>query len=222
MMHIKICGLTNLDDALSAVEAGADMLGFNFYTPSPRYISPETCKEIVQNLCKEYPERMRQVHLVGVFVNTRVEQICSVLDTCKLALAQLSGDETPPDVEVLAGKAFKVLRSTKHTSLVQYAQDFSVREMPPSFLVDAGSIGEYGGTGKTADWEQACLLARKFPILLAGGLTPANVAQAVYKVQPWGVDVASGVESAPGKKDHEKMQAFVKAAKSACEEIVRC
>ena len=222
MIHIKICGLTGLEDALKAIEAGADMLGFNFYPRSPRYVAPEVCRKIVQGLNREIPQRMETVRLVGVFVNMPPDQALAILETCNLSMAQLSGDELPSDLECLGERAFKALRAGEKQTLAQLAQSFPVRETPPAFLVDAGSAGQYGGTGQVADWDQACMLSQRLPILLAGGLSPINVAQAVRSVQPWGVDVASGVESAPGKKDFKKMAAFVEAARSACEEIVRC
>jgi phosphoribosylanthranilate isomerase len=144
---------------------------------------------------------------VGVFVNATAAEIRATMDTCALTLAQLHGDETVGMVKSLQGKAFKAFRG------IPLNPDDFTRDGAPAFLVDASVKGEYGGTGVTADWNTAAELARCYPILLAGGLTPENVGEAVQRVQPWGVDVASGVESAPGVKDVAKMQAFVQAVK---------
>jgi len=144
---------------------------------------------------------------VGVFVNASMAEVRAALETCALTLAQLHGDETPEMVNSLYGKAFKAFRGIPR-SLHGFA-----REDPPAFLIDASVKGAYGGTGVTADWGIAAELARQYPLLLAGGLTPQNVAEAVRRVKPWAVDVASGVESSPGVKDPAKMRAFVRAVR---------
>jgi phosphoribosylanthranilate isomerase len=212
MTHIKICGITSLEDALAAIEAGADYLGFNFYPPSPRSILPEACAEITAVLQREHP----QVQLVGVFVNMPVEQVKAILTGCSLHLAQLHGDETPEMTASFTGQAFKAIRlSTDFFADSRIRTDFEsqiqLRTRPPAVLIDAAVKGAYGGTGVTADWSVAAELAKRVPLLLAGGLTAENVGAAVRQVRPWGVDTASGVESSPGKKDAAKMKAFVKA-----------
>jgi len=203
MTKIKICGIKTVTDALAAIEAGADYLGFNFYPKSVRFIEKNVCAEITSVLKKEHP----QIKLVGVFVNSLMEEVKGILDTCSLDLAQLHGDETPEMLNELDGRAFKAFRGIPE-SINGFA-----RNEPPAFLVDAAVKGVYGGSGVTADWSGAAELAKKYPLLLAGGLTPENVAEAIGRVKPWGVDVASGVESAPGKKDPTKMKAFVQAVK---------
>ena len=205
MTKIKICGIKTLKDALAAIEAGADYLGFNFYPKSVRFIEKSACAEITSMLMREH----QQIKLVGVFVNSSVEDVKEILDTCSLDLAQLHGDETPEMLSAFNGKAFKAIRLSAQ-SVDPSAYPF-LESALPALLVDAAVKGVYGGSGITADWTAAAELAKKYPLLLAGGLTSENVADAVRQVQPWGVDVASGVESAPGEKDAEKMKAFVRA-----------
>jgi phosphoribosylanthranilate isomerase len=202
MTIIKICGIKNLNDALAAMDAGADMLGFNFYPKSPRYIDVGRCRDIMSVM-----RRYGGITYVGVFVNSSVEEIRTTMETCGLSLAQLHGDETPEVLSILDGKAFKAFRGIPENV------DGFARSESPAFLVDASVKGLYGGSGVTADWNGAAELAKKYPLLLAGGLTPENVAQAVSRVNPWGVDVASGVESTQGEKDANKMKAFVQAVK---------
>ncbi|MBL8063999.1 MAG: phosphoribosylanthranilate isomerase [Anaerolineales bacterium] len=203
MTIVKICGIKTLKDALAAIAAGADYLGFNFYPKSVRFIEKSACAEITSVLKREHP----QIKLVGVFVNSSVEEAKDILATCSLNLAQLHGDETPEIFAQLAPYAFRAFRGIPESN-AGYE-----RNEVPVMLIDAAVKGVYGGSGVTADWTAAAELAKKYPFLLAGGLTPDNVADAVRQVQPWGVDVASGVESAPGEKDAEKMSAFVKAVK---------
>ncbi len=204
MTKIKICGIKTLNDALAAIDAGADYLGFNFYPKSPRFIEKQACAEITSVLKKEYP----QIKLVGVFVNLSIDEVRNILESCSLDLAQLHGDETVEMLNALDGKAFKAFRG------IPEKVDGFTRTTAPAFLVDASVKGLYGGSGVTADWDGAAKLAKKYPLLLAGGLTPENVVEAVGRVKPWGVDVASGVESEPGKKDASKMKAFVRAVQS--------
>ena len=218
MTHIKICGITTLADAVASVEAGADLIGFNFYPPSPRSISAGECARITRLLTKEFPA----IRLVGVFVNMPVEQVKSILENCSINYAQLHGDETPETLESLQGKAYKAFRGIPHSKILN---QFTLKGIgnTPAFLIDASVQGLYGGSGVTADWQSAAQLARKYPgnpgtctgMLLAGGLNPENVAAAVEKVKPWGVDTASGVESAPGRKDAQKMKAFIEAVRAA-------
>lgn len=203
MTKIKICGIKTLPDALAAIEAGADYLGFNFYPKSVRFIEKSACAEITAVLKREHS----QIKLVGVFVNSSVEEIKDILQTCNLDLAQLHGDETPEIFAQLAPQVFRAFRGIPESN-AGYE-----RNEAPFMLIDAAVKGVYGGSGVTADWAAAAELAKKYPLLLAGGLTPENVTDAVRQVQPWGVDVASGVESAPGEKDAEKMSTFVKAVR---------
>jgi phosphoribosylanthranilate isomerase len=215
-MKVKICGITNLEDALAAIECGADLLGFNFYPPSPRYILPQDCASISAALSQYRPPLV----LVGVFVNLPVEQVQAIMRQCRLDLAQLSGDEPPEALSQLGQSAFKGLRPAglqNQVSAASPAELFGLypsRPSAPAYLLDAYQPGQYGGTGQVVDWNLAVGLAAHHPILLAGGLTPANVTEAVRHVNPWGVDVASGVESSPGRKEFEKMRRFVQAAKS--------
>ena len=203
MTKIKICGIKTLADALAAMEAGADLIGFNFYPKSPRYIDVGTCRDIMSVM-----RRYGHITYVGVFVNSSVEEIRATIETCGLSLAQLHGDETPEMLSALDGKAFKAFRG------VPANVNGFARSKSPALLVDAAVKGVYGGSGVIADWSAAAELAKKYPLLLAGGLTPENVAEAVRQVRPWGVDVASGVESAPGEKDASNMKAFVRAVQS--------
>ncbi len=209
-MKIKICGITNIDDALAAVEAGADLLGFNFYPSSPRHIFPQECARLVAGLISYRP----QITLVGVFVDSPADQILRILNDCGLDLAQLSGDEPPETLRRLGGRAFKALRPQNQEDMVALIDQYPARSKPPSYLIDAYRPGQYGGTGELAKWSLAASLSLHAPILLAGGLTPENVALAIRQVRPWGVDVASGVESAPGRKDVKKMKDFIQAARS--------
>ncbi len=213
-MHIKICGLTCLDDALAAIDAGADFLGFNFYPESPRYISPNACARILSAI----RHRPSAITTVGVFVNESASLVAAILDHCGLDLAQLHGDEPPETLAALWGRAYKAIRLKRERPDEDESAAFA-RISPglPALLIDAHAPHAYGGTGQVADWQAARAVAAQFPIFLAGGLTPENVASAVAHVNLWGVDVASGVESAPGRKDCRKMQAFVKAAKGAGE-----
>jgi phosphoribosylanthranilate isomerase len=203
MTKIKICGITTIKDALAAMDAGADMLGFNFYPKSPRSIAVGTCRDIMSVM-----QRYGHMVYVGVFVNAPLHEIRATMHTCALTLAQLHGDETSEMMRSLYGKAFKAFRGAPE-SINGFA-----REEPPAFLVDASVKGAYGGTGVTADWRSAAELAKHYPVLLAGGLTPENVRAAVEQVRPWGVDVASSVESSPGRKDAGRMKAFVKAVRA--------
>lgn len=219
-VKVKICGLTNLEDALAAVAAGADLLGFIFYPPSSRSISIEAAQQLVAQL-RQTADPLPQ--LVGVFVNEPAERVATILDDCGLDLAQLSGDEVPSMIgdpaSPLYGRAFKVL---KPTSLAEAEAEVEWYLPPeagttptyPTLLLDTYHPTLAGGTGQTMNWTIAARLAEQIPgLMLAGGLTPDNVAEAVQTVRPYAVDVASGVEASPGRKDHHKVRAFIKAAK---------
>ncbi len=205
---IKICGITNLEDAQVAVEAGADAIGFIFYQKSPRYVQSAIAKSIIRHL----PPFILPV---GVFVNESLEGVREIFDTCGLALAQLHGDESPEFCESVHRPVLRAVRLRDRGSflaLAEYKGRIGVR----GFVVDAFSEEAYGGTGQTTDWSLAHEAAQAAPILLAGGLTPHNVAEAIQQVTPYGVDVSSGVESKPGKKDHEKIRAFIQAVRLVC------
>jgi len=205
-MKVKICGIANLEDAQAALEAGADLLGFNFYSKSPRCVSPEVACSIVEHI----RSRNRVPTLVGVFVNSSLDEVQSILQAVKLDLAQLHGDEPPEFLEQLKGCGFKALRPVS----VEEAEAKAVKYAPhgsqePALLVDAYRKDRYGGTGQVGDWSIAARLAEQYSVLLAGGLTPENVAEAIRQVKPWGVDTASGVEASPRKKDVAKMRRFI-------------
>lgn len=202
MTKIKICGIKTVTDALAAMDAGADLIGFNFHPRSPRYTDVGKCRDIMSVM-----RRYGHITYVGVFVNASVATICATMETLGLSLAQLHGDETLEMLSELNGKAFKAFRG------IPQSIDGFARRDAPTLLIDASVKGAYGGTGITADWNGAAELAKQYQLLLAGGLTPENVAEAVRQVRPWGVDVASGVESAPGVKDPNRMKAFVQAVR---------
>jgi phosphoribosylanthranilate isomerase len=202
--QVKICGITSLADAQAAVEAGADALGFVFYNNSPRYMTIPAAAGIF----KEAPLRIMRV---GVFVNSPADFVFRAVAECGLSLLQFHGDETPgfcTQFGVMSMKAFRIRNAESLKDLPEYSTD--------AWLLDACSPGNHGGTGEKFNWDLA-VEAQKYgrPIFLAGGLTPKNVADAVRRVQPFGVDVSSGVESAPGKKDHQKIRDFIARVRNA-------
>jgi phosphoribosylanthranilate isomerase len=207
-IKIKICGITNAQDAEAAVIAGADALGFVFYSQSPRCIEPSVAKRIIAQLPPF-------VLPVGVFVNHDRDTIRDVFDECGLAFAQLHGDETPTFCESLGRPVLRALRLRDRGSLLALAE-YKGRMGVRGFVVDGFSTEVYGGTGQTVDWSLAREVAQAAPILLAGGLTPSNVQEAIRQVQPYGVDVSSGVEEGPGQKNHEKIRAFTQAVRLEC------
>jgi phosphoribosylanthranilate isomerase len=203
---VKICGITSVADGVAAAEAGADALGLMFHEPSPRNISIKTASEIA----RELPPFVIKV---GVFVNAPEEVVLRAIGECGLNIVQFHGDETPEYCglfPVMTLKAFRIKDADSLKQLPDYSTD--------AWLLDAHVSGKQGGTGEKFNWDLA-IEAQKHgkPIFLAGGLTPENVANAVRQVRPYGVDVSSGVEAAPGKKDHAKVQAFIQAAKKAWE-----
>ncbi len=212
-MKVKICGLTSLVDALASVNAGADLLGFNFYRASPRYIAPADCAPLVAELRRQGCTAT----LVGVFVNESADHIMAILDQCQLDLAQLSGDETPRTLGSLGGRAYKALRPGSKDEMEADILRYPPRSQPPAWLIDTYRPNQYGGTGQLASWDLASSLAARAPVLLAGGLNAANVAEAIAQVWPWGVDVASGVESSPGRKDPARLTAFIQTVRSFTE-----
>lgn len=202
---VKICGITNAEDAAVAVAAGADALGFILYRTSPRYVEPAMVQQIVAQLPPF-------VVPVGVFVNEEIKIVCDLMDTCGLGLAQLHGDETAMYCQELGRPVLKALRLKDRSSFLALAE-YQGRGGVRGFVLDAFSEQAYGGTGQVVDWGLASEAARAATVILAGGLTPDNVGQAIRVVQPYGVDVSSGVEAAPGKKDHEKVRAFLRAVR---------
>ena len=218
MVYVKICGITNMEDAGVAVEAGADLLGFIFYPASPRYVAPRGVAEIVKAL--RAGSAARGVRTVGVFVDTKPAEMRATLEATGLDLAQLSGGEPPHSLELLERRAFKALRPGSWEEADADAEWYADLGPPdgPDLLLDTYRAGAFGGTGEVGDWQIAAALAPRYRLLLAGGLTPDNVQAAIRQVRPWGVDVGSGVEATPGRKDHQKVRAFIHHAKHANDE----
>ena len=216
--RIKICGLTNEEDALAAAEAGADFLGFVFYPQSPRYVAPKQVHEIARRVRNSFPDGAPRPALVGVFVDDPADRVRGTLDFCGLDLAQLHGSEPPFELRSLAPRAYKALRpqtrGDAEAFVATYQADLPDVPDMPQLLLDAYHPWVPGGIGEKADWHAGIVLARRFRVLLAGGLNPGNVAEAIATVCPWGVDVASGVEREPGKKDHRKVRDFVQAVRN--------
>lgn len=208
-MYVKVCGITQLDDALEAVHAGADALGFNCVPSSKRYLEPAQIRAIVERLRSSGGS---PVICVAVVADVGPERAAALFAELGVDRLQLHGDETEAEVAALGPRAFKALR-------VGDADDVArARSFPGQpLLVDAKVGGQLGGTGHTLDWSLVEPLARARPLILAGGLTPDNVARAIEIVRPWGVDVASGVERAgePRRKDADKMRRFVSAARAS-------
>ena len=206
MVRVKICGITNSADALAAVDAGANLLGFNFYRRSPRYISEAEAAKIRRQLPKK-------VDAVGIFVNTPPADAAETCKSLKLDAAQLHGDESSQSVAELARKipvwkAFRVDPEFQLETLDEFPDAFA-------FLFDAADAGQYGGTGHSTDWDLARRATTGRRIILAGGLKVENVAAAVRIVRPYAVDVASGIESIPGKKDHGLLREFIQEVRRA-------
>ncbi len=202
MIKIKICGITNLEDALMAVEAGADALGFVFFAGSPRYISPEQAAAIIQSLPPF-------VQTVGLFVNEELSTVNAVADQCGLDIVQLHGEESPDYCTAVKRRIIKAFR-VKDASSLNAMANYRVA----AFLLDAWSPSAHGGTGKTFNWEIAARAVGVQHIILAGGLTPENVAEATVAVKPYAVDVSSGVESGPRQKDAGLVNRFIRATRS--------
>lgn len=206
MVKVKICGITNLEDALTATEAGADALGFILYLKSKRFIKAKDVRKITLNL----PPFILKV---GVFVNEDPRNVLEILSYAHLDFAQLHGEETPEECEYIgANRVIKVFR-LKEVSEVEKIEHYIGKIR--AILLDTYSKDSYGGTGKTFNWEIAKAVKERFdiPVILSGGLNPENVAKAIREVNPYAVDVSSGVETEPGKKDKEKVFQFVKVAK---------
>jgi phosphoribosylanthranilate isomerase len=226
-VRVKICGITRLADAVAALEAGADYLGFILYPPSPRAVTPATVTQITTGLRQHpaltglfaLPDRPL---LVGVFVNKPAEDVARVLDLCGLDVAQLSGDESPQIItdpaSPLYGRTYKALRPRSIEEAITQSENYTnLAPRPgPRLLIDSPHDRLYGGTGQTGDWAIAARLRSMCSgLMVAGGLKPENVAEAVASARPFAVDVASGVEARPGVKDYDRVRAFIANAKSA-------
>ncbi len=210
MVRVKICGITNWADARLAIDAGADALGFNFYPPSRRCVSPAQAWGIIRRLPPF-------VEAVGVFVNWSFEAVDAMARAVSLSAVQLHGDESPAEVAELAGarpviKAFRVRRGFRLATLARYRQ-------AAAFLLDGFSEGLRGGTGKPFDWGVAQRARRYGRIVLAGGLGPENVARAIFDVRPFAVDVCSGIEAKPGKKDPARLRELMREVEFANREL---
>jgi phosphoribosylanthranilate isomerase len=204
MTFVKICGITNLPDALAAIEAGADALGFNFYSSSPRYIAPQTAREIVDQL----PDGVLKV---GVFVNERSpESLRRIMNETGIDALQLHGDESPDYCRVLSDQYVIKALGVGDDFDVQHALVYDVK----AIMLDAKALRLHGGTGQVIDWSIAEKVSRLIPrLFLAGGLSPANVQQAIASVKPYGVDACSALEDIPGKKNHKLLHSFIKAVR---------
>jgi phosphoribosylanthranilate isomerase len=213
-MWVKICGTTNLQDALVAVDAGADAIGFVF-GPSKRRVPPQQVAEITRALPDD-------IEKVGVIVNETPERIAEIVRVAGLTGVQLQGDETPAFTNALRRLGLRLLVKTVQASAgidTLAARIESYREVVDGILLDSGSPAERGGTGKRFAWKEAAGVLSGIPngtrVIVAGGLSPENVSEAIATLHPWGVDVVTGVESEPGKKDPEKVRAFIEAARKA-------
>lgn len=201
-VKIKICGMTQLQDAVFAAEQGADAVGFIFYKKSPRSVNMKAVKEIISKLPPF-------VDTVGVFVNESADRVNKIAEYCGLDLVQLHGDESPAYCRKIRRRVVKAFRVIDLQSIKQ------LEKFPVSgFLLDTFSENMHGGTGKVFDWNLAHPAKKVGPVILAGGLTPRNIRQAISQVRPYGVDVCSGVEKSPGIKDPEKVKAFLKNIRS--------
>jgi len=202
-MRVKVCGITNLQDARQAIALGADALGFVFYPSSPRYIAPEKAAQIIAQLPP-------LVSIVGLFVNAEADFIRATIAQCGVDTLQLHGDETPQQCLYDGVKVIKALRVNSEDCLREI-DDYPVS----AWLLDAWSADAYGGTGKVGRWDLAAQVARRLPVILAGGLNKDNVKQAIAAVRPYAVDVSSGVELAPGRKNPQLMREFIYNAKKS-------
>jgi len=217
MVWIKVCGNTNLEDARAAVDAGVDALGFIFAKHSPRYVSVERAAEII----RELPPNVERV---GVFTDAPAQEVSVAVQQAGLTAVQLHGSETAEHARQLAtpcaGCRLRVFKSLHLAEAqgISFAQSRVLGEHFDALLLDSSKPG-FGGTGRTFDWEQATPLIKMLGVtsklIVAGGLTPENVGEAIAKFRPYGVDAVTGVEREPGKKDLEKVRAFVKAARAA-------
>jgi phosphoribosylanthranilate isomerase len=205
-IFIKVCGITRLTDALHAVEQGATAIGFVLWPRSPRAVTVERAAEIIAELPSS-------VMAVGVFVNEPIDGIRQIAERARLTAVQLHGDEPPAYADALA---WPVIRAVSVDDIGEAAEAWSA---DTALLVDNIDLVRRGGTGAAIDWSQAADIAQRRRVVLAGGLTPDNVASAIRAVRPYGVDVSSGVESAPGVKDFQKVAQFIANAREAFEDL---
>ncbi|MFP3869018.1 MAG: phosphoribosylanthranilate isomerase [Desulfobacteraceae bacterium] len=209
MLRVKICGITNRADAQLACELGAQALGFIFYPKSPRAVAPPTARDIISHLPP-------LVVSVGVFVNEELATVRDLANQIGLDWLQLHGEEPPEYFQALGRNIIKVIPVKDETSLEPMAR---YQGRVRAFLLDTYKSGQKGGTGQTFDWSLAVRAKTWGPVILAGGLNPENVAAAVQAVQPLAVDVASGVEASPGRKDPDKLRAFFEALNKICKNL---
>jgi phosphoribosylanthranilate isomerase len=202
-VKVKICGITNLDDAMAAVDFGADALGFVFFKESPRYVPDSRAASIIKKL----PSFLTTG---GVFVNEQSEHIENIVAMTGIDVVQLHGEESPEKCRCTR----RVIKAVRVDTLESLDPLISYREIVSAFLLDTFTSGLFGGTGKIFNWDIAVEAKQFGRIILAGGLTPDNVAEAVKRVRPYGVDVSSGIEFEQGRKDHKKMQLFIERAKA--------
>ena len=198
---VKICGTTSLNDALLAIESGADAVGFIFYKESPRNISQKDVKDIVVQLPPF-------IETVGVFVNETSDKVNRIAEQCRLTAVQLHGDESPAFCRRIKRRVIKAVR-VKDAESLKGMSGYDVS----GYLLDAFNEESRGGTGKIFDWNLALRAKKQGPVIIAGGLNPFNVYTAIHRVKPYGVDVCSGVEKSPGVKDSEKVGEFIKAVR---------
>lgn len=204
-VRVKICGITNLDDAMAVVDFRADALGFVFFKGSPRYISPDDAGAIIRRLPSF-------ITTVGVFVNESTDQIEETIKLTGIDVVQLHGDEPPEMCNNISRRIIKAIRVKSLESLDPLK---NYKDRVSAFLLDTFTPDILGGTGQIFNWDIAIDAKQFGKIILAGGLTPDNIAKAVRRVRPYGVDVSSGIESEKGKKDHKKMKLFIERAKGA-------
>jgi phosphoribosylanthranilate isomerase len=209
MVLVKICGITNLEDAQAAVDAGADVLGFNFFQRSPRYIAPEAARRIIDRLPQTNTQNLLAV---GVFVNESLEVVRETAATAGISALQLHGDESPEYCKALSDYYLIKVFSAGEEFTPAAILDYDVE----AIMFDAADKEKFGGTGKLSNWSVARQAAELFPrLFLAGGLSVENVADAIKQVKPYAVDACSRLERAPGIKDQERLRAFVTAVRRA-------
>ena len=222
MTNVKICGLRTLSDATIAIQEGADFIGFVFVQNVTRQINVSTAKKIIKQT-KKLLQPDAQLKFVGLFVNEQIDQINQIINECELDYVQLCGNETPTQWKSLNTNVIKQLKIPPSIAEeLTIDEEMIIRDAEKIYssgakiLIDADVQGKHGGTGVLSDWDLASKISAKYPVILAGGLTPRNVSNAIQVVNPWGVDVSSGVES-NSQKDPEKIAQFIKNSKTLIE-----